>query len=486
MSTTPTHRRLAGALIAIGAAFAVVVPVAAVPAAAPAPTPAADAALDWQAAQLTANGGTMPGFSAGSTDWGLTADTVLAFVAAGRATDPVAVTATDALAANAAAYTTWAPSMPEVRDAGSTGKTLLTLLAMGRPATAGGVNLETELRSLMRTSGPQIGRFSDRVPDPDWDAGNGFGHALSMLALALTPGGVPSESITFLVHQQCPAGGFRLTYSGPSCATDAEADTDTTALALQALLPVPRTPDVSAALDRAIAWLLARQDASGAFGGTGPTAAPNSNSTGLTAQALRAAGRTAAADRAAAWIVGTNQLAAGPDVGAIAYDGAARDAALAVGITAQTGDQWRRTTAQAVLGLGLSPFGPPTSPPVTPGSTSSTTSSSTSSSTPSTSTTSTTSTTSSSTSSTTSTSSSTSSTSTSIPSTPTTTAPARVESASASAGNASASNSPSNGSSVDSGSGLAVTGGAALPIAVVAASTMIAGALLLIAGRARS
>ena len=372
-------RRAGSRLLAVVTIAAVVVlalvPLRSADAAPPVPTPAADSALTWLAGELAANGGTIPGFLPGVSDWGVTADAILAFVAAGRATDAAAVTATDALAANQALFTTWAPDMPAVRVTGATGKTLLVLLAMGRPATVGGVDLEAELRSLMVTSGDQAGRFVDRVPDPAWDSSNGFAQSLSILALALTSSGVPEPAVSYLLAQQCPSGGFRLNQTGTAgCTDDATADTDATGLALQALLALtPRSPAVASALDRGFGWLLSRQDAStGAFGGTGPTAAANTNSSGVIAQALRAAGLTEPADRAAAWITNQNQLTAANagdtpasiDVGAIAHDPAALTDAITTGIADLAADQWRRSTTQGVLALGLSPYGPQSPAPL--------------------------------------------------------------------------------------------------------------------------
>lgn len=366
--------------------------------------PEASAAIDWLASQLTVHGGSLPGPDGTSPDWGVTADAIVAFVAAGRSTDPAAVTATDALTANAATFTTWTAGAETVRDAGATAKAVLALRSMGRSASAQGVDLEAELRSLIVTSGPQAGRFSDRVPDPSWNAANGFGQAIGVLALAETDGGVPASAVAFLLAQQCPSGGFRLAYgSDPGCTADASADSDATGLALSALLAAPDSPVVAAAMDRGTTWLLARQGPDGSFGGTGPTAAANANSTGLIAHFLHSSGSTAAADRAAAWIAASCQLTqtnsagtpAAGDVGAIGYDPAARAAAIASGITPGASDQWRRTTSQAVLALGLAPFGSSENDPGTPTSstpTSSTNSTSTTSST-STSTTSTSSTT---------------------------------------------------------------------------------------------
>lgn len=462
------------------------------------PTPArpeATSAIDWLAAQLTAYGGALPGPDGTTTDWGVTADAVLAFTSAGRGADPAAVAATDALAANAAAFTTWTAGADTVRDAGATAKAVLVLRSTGRSADAQGVDLEAELRSLMLTTGPQAGRFSDRVPDPSWNAANGFGQAFAILALAMTDGGVPVPAVQFLLAQQCPAGGFRLTYgTEPGCTADGAADTDATALSLSALLAAPRDARVTTALERGTAWLLARQGADGSFGGTGPTAAANTNSTGLISQYLRAAGSVAAADRGAAWVSSCCQLTvsnvagtpAAGQAGAIGYDPASRTAALNSGISAGGADQWRRTTTQAVLALGLAPYGPRDVEPLpSTSSTTTTADSSTSTSTsPTTSSTTSTSTTSSSTTSTTSTS--TTSTTAAPVTEPTTTAPgpqppARVagaEQGSATEGATDSGSTASSGNGSTQSSSLARTGTTPAPLAVAATFLLVAGVLL--------
>lgn len=335
---------------------------AGVPAAsfAPASSGVADAALAWLGGELSANGDAMPGF-ANTIDWGLSADAILAFTAAGRGGEPTPSATLDRLAANVAAYTTWDAAMPgsDVRLAGPTAKTLLALSANGRGSVLGALDLEAELRSLMDTGGAQRGRFSDRVPNPAWNGANGFGQALAVAALEFTAGGAPAESVSFLIDQQCPSGGFRLDYGATAgCDDDAEADTDASALALSALLAVERTGEVGAALTAGIDWLIQRQNPDGSFQGTGPTAAPNANGAGTAAQALRAAGYTAHADAAAAWIERCCVAAA---TGAIAYNADG----LAGGFTPQTADQWRRSTAQAVLAFGLAPYGPAVAPLVT-------------------------------------------------------------------------------------------------------------------------
>ncbi|MCX6523849.1 MAG: hypothetical protein NTX58_03640, partial [Actinobacteria bacterium] len=153
----------------------------------------------------------------------------------------------------------------------------------------------------------------------------------------------------------------------PNCISNERSDTDATAIATQALLSAERTPAVEAALSKALGWLLAKQDRStGGFGGTGSTAAINANSTGLSAQALRAAGQLEAAERAANWITSSLQLN-----GAIAYTPTARASAVTSGIPSNLADQWRRSTTQGVLALGLSAFAPafatelPVVPPAT-------------------------------------------------------------------------------------------------------------------------
>ncbi len=195
---------------------------------------------------------------------------------------------------------------------------------------------------------------------PSATSATGSGKRSRCSASTEPPGGVPPEAVTFLLAQQCPAGGFRLFYdSGDQCTSDGEADTDATAMAIEALVVQPGAPGASGSLNRAVAWLLAQQDgASGAFVGTGPTATPNANTTGLAAKALRSAGQTAAVSRAGQWILSL-QLSedkvvgtpAASDVGAIAYDPASYNAAIAGGVPAEGRDQVRRATAQGVLAL---------------------------------------------------------------------------------------------------------------------------------------
>ena len=116
--------------------------------------------------------------------------------------------------------------------------------------------------------------------------------------------------------------------------------------------------------------MIGQQDpVTGGFHGTGPTAASNTNTSGLAAQALNAAGFTAAATAARAY-VGSLQLdaarttgtpAAGEE-GAIARDQGAFNDGLANGLGDR--DSWRRATMQAVLAFGLPALVAPRADPV--------------------------------------------------------------------------------------------------------------------------
>ena len=208
-----------------------------------------DSALDWLSNELAANGHQL-GFKGAPqfTDWGLTIDFVLALAGGGRATAAETKATVANISANATSYVTdGAPGSTE-RYAGPMGKLLYMTKVFGVDSSnLGGLNIEAELRALMQTSGSaQPGRFSDHSAFGDFS--NGFGQAFDILGLARTSGGVPPEALTFLLAQQCPAGGFRLFYdTNPSCGSDDEADPDATGLAIDALLG---QPGASSAINR--------------------------------------------------------------------------------------------------------------------------------------------------------------------------------------------------------------------------------------------
>jgi hypothetical protein len=375
-AATAAVAALAGAVLALGAAGGAQ--------AAPASSPSATAATSWLEHQITANGGGLPGSGlvpGHRFDLGLTEDAVLALGAAGEGSSPAARAAAATVAAQATWFTT--VDVSSVRLAGPLAKTLLVAEVQGANAHSfGGTDIEARLRAIMATSGAGAGRFEDQGAGSD--SSNGFSQALAVLALLRTTDGVPAAAVTFLLQQQCPDGGFRLLYdSGSSCTAGSVEDPDATGLAVQALSALPTTGAVTVARDRAVAWLKATQNAAtGSFSGSGPTAnVPNANSTGLAASGLRLGGETAAAAKAQAYLQSL-QLGSGKDAGAVAYDPAGRAAAPSGTIGGSALDQWRRATAQAVLGLGLPSYGeivavraaPPTSPGSSPSSSSHTSS----------------------------------------------------------------------------------------------------------------
>ena len=156
---------------------------------------------------------------------------MLGLAGGGRTTAPETLATTNNVLANTLSYVTGVDfGSPNDRYAGPMAKLLYTTKILGVDSSnLGGLNIESELRARMQTTGPQAGRFSDQADFGDFS--NGFGQAFALLALARTSGGIPSEAVTFLLAQQCPGGGFRLFYdSGDTCASDSEADPDATGL----------------------------------------------------------------------------------------------------------------------------------------------------------------------------------------------------------------------------------------------------------------
>lgn len=291
----------------------------------------------------------------GVVDSGLTSDAILAYAAAGLG-GTAGATATAKLLGSAGEYFNYAGGTQ--RSAGPLAKLLLISVIQGLgPTGAPGWNLRTELLGVMNTdsSSADFGRFQNRG---EADTSNGFSQSLAIIGL-LRSGGVPPEAVSFLRQQQCPGGGFRLFFAvGGTCSNSASGDVDTTGLAVQALAAAGAagSPGATAAANAGLDWLEARQFADGSFGGSGPTPQPNANSTGLAAQALSGGGRTGSAAKAAGYLLGLQLGCADAkivpgDRGAIGYDTTASTKARTSGLTANSRDQFRRSTAQAVLGL---------------------------------------------------------------------------------------------------------------------------------------
>ena len=255
-----------------------------------------------------------------------------------------------------------APSATE-RYSGSLAKSLVFAQVSGAdPRTYGGLDLVAETEARVTGSGPSAGRLADLSAYGDY--ANSFGQALAVRGLSVAGSAKAAAATDFMLKQQCSSGYFRVFFTTDAAAADQSCvegtdptDTDTTAFVVSQLAATsPRSAAVDAAIAKAVAWLAATQKADGSFVGSTFTPDPNTNSTGLAASALAAAGTCEQAGRAAEWVTSLQvgpQPASSPlagEEGALAYDQAAMDSAAAGGIGAGR-DQWWRATVQAVAGL---------------------------------------------------------------------------------------------------------------------------------------
>ena len=255
-----------------------------------------------------------------------------------------------------------APSATE-RYSGSLAKSLVFAQLSGAdPRTYGGLDLVAETEARVTAGGPSAGRLADLSAYGDY--ANSFGQALAVRGLAAAGSSKAAPATDFLLDQQCSSGYFRVFFTPDPSAADQSCvegtdptDTDTTAFVVSQLAATsPRSAAVDAAIAKAVAWLAATQRSDGSFVGSAFTPDPNTNSTGLAASALAAAGTCEQAGRAAEWVTALQvgpQPASSPlagEEGALAYDKAAMDSAAAGGIGAGR-DQWWRATVQAVAGL---------------------------------------------------------------------------------------------------------------------------------------
>lgn len=286
-------------------------------------------------------------------DYGVTADAVLALAAAGTGQDE-ATLATQYLADNVKNYASYDDGDPTTVDdvyAGSVAKLLNVAVAQGVDPTAfGGWDLVDTLEGLENAQG----RFADQSPWGDYS--NVFGQSFALIGLHRAGATVSADARAYLLAQQCPGGGFALYMTDAGCTDAANADPDATAMAVQALVAVG---GASSAVSDALDYLAGRQNADGAVGGAGPTAAVNANSTGLAGQAFLAGGRSAQARAAVGYLTGLQYGCTFPTAlrGGIAYDQAAYDAQRTAGQDATPGDQDRRSTSQALLALAGTPLG---------------------------------------------------------------------------------------------------------------------------------
>ena len=129
-----------------------------------------------------------------------------------------------------------------------------------------------------------------------------IGHAFAMLGLAVTTGSVPAKAVEFLKSAQAPDGGWSFTGDTKAGA----ADTNTTAVAIQALVAAGAGKSEMGVLERAQKYLLLQQGADGGFpyqkGGEGGDES-DVNSTSYVVQALRSIGATADLEKPLAYLM---------------------------------------------------------------------------------------------------------------------------------------------------------------------------------------
>lgn len=166
------------------------------------------------------------------------------------------------------------------------------------------------------------------------------------------------QALTYLLTYRCAGAGWGFHADGTDPASACTSDVDTTSLAIAALKPITGDERIAPAVAQAATWLKSQQGADGSFGKS-DFLPYNSNSTGLAAVALAAAGETSAATKAAAW-VRSHQLtgfacdrALQAETGAITYSDEALASDLADGLGSRS--EITLATAQAFPALALAP-----------------------------------------------------------------------------------------------------------------------------------
>lgn len=352
----------------------------------PAPTAgAAQAQADDAAAHLVRNleGGLLTYESFGPyTDFGGSIDAAIALDAVGGH-DAEVTAVGNAVSSRLSDYTdytyTQAGSTYAGRAAGATAKAVVALQnADINPRTHPDGDLVQRLEGLVGTDGRIADQATkDGVTDPTGDYANTFGQTFAVTALHRAGSSRAAAATTFLRGQQCDADGYfteSFVTPGTACDSAADASVDATALAVSTFVPLPSAASGNNyVFYRALGYLQNAQRSNGGFGATAG-AAPNANSTGLAVAALRQMATIdlsfeqyagPLAERGAAWLrarqldnVGSCTPYAAAELGAVAYDDAARDAAVTDGITVATEGQFLKATAQSAEGLLSAPAGP--------------------------------------------------------------------------------------------------------------------------------
>jgi hypothetical protein len=251
--------------------------------------------------------------------------------------------------------------------------------AKKNPTSYGGINLITRLEE--RTANvpadpaaePQAAAIAGRIFDKSefGNYANVVGQSYAVRALSLVNSAEAGAARDFLLKQQCASGAFRLDFDKADVPNQActegvagsEADPDATALAVINLVESgDKSAAVTTALAKAGAWLDARQRGSGAFRSAGQGAQINTNTTAVAGYAMGLLKNRDAALKAALWVRRNQPVdkyrcrtALTKDTGAVAFRPDRVTASKTSGIPSDARDEWRRATAQAILGLQFAP-----------------------------------------------------------------------------------------------------------------------------------
>lgn len=329
-------------------------------------------AAEWIADELT--NGLMTGTS--GPDFGLTIDTGMAVSTVARQGATVAAI-NNALEPRIADYV---GDGTKESYAGPLAKAAaFARTAKKNPTSYGGINLITRLEErtadapAVPAAQPQAAAIAGRISDKSefGDYANVVGQSYAVRALSLANSAEAGAARDFLLKQQCASGAFRLDFAkadapNQACtdgAAGSEGDPDATALAVINLVESgDKSAAVTAALAKANTWLDARQRNSGAIRSAGQGAQINTNTTALGGYAMGLLKNRDAALKAALWVRKNQPVdkykcrtALTKDTGAVAFRKDRATDAKTTGIPSGARDEWRRATAQAILGLQFAP-----------------------------------------------------------------------------------------------------------------------------------